>query len=639
LPAIPNAVILAYHGYVNDPFDFFPGYNIKSYLGLSAYPKGVVDRVSGVLSRSAWYSNMMNRLSVPATVAINLVTRNYDTNTRVFTGTFEFKALQNLTGEYRYNIYLVEDGIVWPQAGSLGGPNYVHDWTVRAIMNGAVGDQIVNGTWNQNQVITKSITYTYPVPPSPAPDIVPDSCYIAVVVYKGSQPSSTSSEIQQADQWTLISPDYVAVMLPRTPDAIAPSSAPVQFEAVLRNEGLMADRYYFNLSYTGPANWVPQYTTANGTFALGQVDSLDINSGDSTTVTVTVDPNSTDGYGVATLEFTSKNNPALSGQVDFRFVTTTGIDILVVDAEDKDYETFITNSLDHVFSGTYGVVSRTALRPAGVDLSNFKVMTWSQGKTFPAFVPEEVTALQTYLDGGGMLFINGQDIGADIFEPNGQSSFAQSFYNNYLHADYVSNSSTWFLMNGYAGDPITDGIQFVLGGPYTKSPEIIAPFDANATPILKYYNGPTVGAIRAATNTYRVVYLGIGFEQIDQEAIRDTIMARSLAWLYEGISAIGDNPILAQKFLLMQNYPNPFNPETTIRYLLDNPTAKQTELTIYNSLGQKVRTLVSAKQPAGSYEVIWNGRDDNGREVASGIYYYRLKSGNKLFTQKMILMR
>lgn len=632
LPNIPNAIIIGYHGPANgsDPMSFFYGNSIIASLGFSAYPTGIVDRVSGIISRSAWYSTMNNRLSVPATVSIN-INRSYNAITRELNASIDFTALQALNGQFKYNAILLEDGIVYPQSG--GSSNYVHRHVVRAMMNGALGEEIINGAWNQGQVITKSFSYTVPA------NFVDDSCHIVVFVYKNGSPLNSNAEIQQAEQWTLISPDYVAFMIPDSPDAIAPNNAPVQFDAVLRNEGLMSDKYAINLSFTGPTGWNLQYTTVNGTFTMGQVDSLELMSGDTTVITVTVDPNSIDGYGVATLEFASKNNPGLAGQVDFRFVTTTGIDILVVDAEDKDYETFITNSLDHVFTGTYGVVSRTALHPTGVDLSNFDIITWSQGKTFPAFYPEEVNSLQTYLDGGGMLFINGQDIGADIFEPNGQSSFAQSFYNNYLHADYVANASTWFLMKGYAGDPITDGIQFVLGGPYTKSPEIIAPFDANATSILKYYNGPSVGAIRAATNTYRVVYLGIGFEQIDQESIRDTLMARSIAWLYEGISGIGDKPIFAHKFLLMQNYPNPFNPETTIRYLLDNPTPKQTELIIYNSLGQQVKTLVSAKQPAGSYKVSWNGKDDNGHQVASGIYYYRLKSGDKQFTQKMILLR
>lgn len=90
-------------------------------------------------------------------------------------------------------------------------------------------------------------------------------------------------------------------------------------------------------------------------------------------------------------------------------------------------------------------------------------------------------------------------------------------------------------------------------------------------------------------------------------------------------------------FLLQQNYPNPFNPTTTISYSL--PEAAQVKLTVYNSLGQKVRTLVDARIVAGSHSAIWNGLNDESMEMASGIYIYRFEAGNHLKVQKMLLLR
>ncbi len=90
-------------------------------------------------------------------------------------------------------------------------------------------------------------------------------------------------------------------------------------------------------------------------------------------------------------------------------------------------------------------------------------------------------------------------------------------------------------------------------------------------------------------------------------------------------------------FRLSQNYPNPFNPTTTIRYAL--PKAARVELTIYNTLGQKVRTLVQKKQPAGQYQVQWDGRDKQGRAVPSGVYLYKLKAGDFVQAKKMLLVR
>jgi hypothetical protein len=95
-------------------------------------------------------------------------------------------------------------------------------------------------------------------------------------------------------------------------------------------------------------------------------------------------------------------------------------------------------------------------------------------------------------------------------------------------------------------------------------------------------------------------------------------------------------------FDLLQNYPNPFNPVTTIRFNIQGPKFKisiHTTLNIYNILGQKVRTLVEEPKRPGNYEVIWDGKDDRGKEVASGIYFYQLTAGYYKETRKMTLIR
>ncbi len=95
------------------------------------------------------------------------------------------------------------------------------------------------------------------------------------------------------------------------------------------------------------------------------------------------------------------------------------------------------------------------------------------------------------------------------------------------------------------------------------------------------------------------------------------------------------------KIELSQNYPNPFNPATTIEYDLSH--SSEVQLTIYNALGQKIRTLVQSRQPAGHYRIQWDGCDDAGNPVASGMYVDKLKtstdSGKELIrTKKMLLI-
>lgn len=89
--------------------------------------------------------------------------------------------------------------------------------------------------------------------------------------------------------------------------------------------------------------------------------------------------------------------------------------------------------------------------------------------------------------------------------------------------------------------------------------------------------------------------------------------------------------------LLDQNFPNPFNPSTTISYTMNN--TGDAKLAIYNVKGQLVNTLVNGTKEAGKHSVVWNGTDSKGKDVPSGIYFYRLTTGKHVETKKMMLMK
>lgn len=104
------------------------------------------------------------------------------------------------------------------------------------------------------------------------------------------------------------------------------------------------------------------------------------------------------------------------------------------------------------------------------------------------------------------------------------------------------------------------------------------------------------------------------------------------------IDALGGEDLnLVRSFSLEANYPNPFNPTTTINYKIDRPG--QVALTIYNTLGQKVKTLVTKTMSTGLHRVEWDGSDNHGRAVSSGIYFYQLKTDSGILTRKMTLIR
>ncbi|MCK4371645.1 MAG: T9SS type A sorting domain-containing protein, partial [candidate division Zixibacteria bacterium] len=103
------------------------------------------------------------------------------------------------------------------------------------------------------------------------------------------------------------------------------------------------------------------------------------------------------------------------------------------------------------------------------------------------------------------------------------------------------------------------------------------------------------------------------------------------------LSSLSAADLLPDSYSMSQNYPNPFNPSTTISFNL--PNAGQVQLSIFNVLGQKVTTLVNGQLTAGTHEATWNGTDESGSPVGSGIYFYRITSSDFDQTKKMILMK
>ncbi|MCP4582489.1 MAG: T9SS type A sorting domain-containing protein [candidate division Zixibacteria bacterium] len=98
-----------------------------------------------------------------------------------------------------------------------------------------------------------------------------------------------------------------------------------------------------------------------------------------------------------------------------------------------------------------------------------------------------------------------------------------------------------------------------------------------------------------------------------------------------------NDAIVPEEYTLNQNYPNPFNPSTVIQFSL--PRLSKVEIEVYNILGQTVCNLVNEEKPAGQYQVTWNGRDNSGKTVSSGLYFYKIKTDSFTSSKKMILLK
>jgi hypothetical protein len=204
LPQHPETVVLAYHGPPNsssDPMSYFHGNDIITITGYTGYPLAIFDRQSGTPMDYdySWPDTCNVRYIRSPNTVVNLAmtSKSYNPSTGIFSATISATALQNLYGTYSINFVITEDNIMYQQNyyAYCGIPGYhqdfIHNWVVRNMINGARGDTLNTSPWNQNQTITKSITDTIHT------GWVAANCKLIVFIYKDSTTIITST-VQQA---------------------------------------------------------------------------------------------------------------------------------------------------------------------------------------------------------------------------------------------------------------------------------------------------------------------------------------------------------------------------------------------------------------------------------------------------------
>ncbi len=640
LQTIPNAIMIGYHGPANgsDPYSFFPGNGVISMLSPPFWPSGTVDRTGAPGDQNLWTGQMTTRNSVPATVGITLQ-RTYNPTTRELNAAVNVTALENLTGNYSMTLILLEDGLISPQAGNgtcPGGNDYVHNHVVRSMINGATGEDLNGGNpWNTGVTITKNIQNIL------SSEIVPDSCHLVVLVHETQTPLY-NSEIQQAIELQLLDPNYTATMTTTDEYYFGESSNTALYSAYVKNTGLLTDTYNISLDFDGPSGWTKTFTTINGTFNLGETDTVTVNPGDSITVQVSVNANSINGYGITDVKFYSLNGSY--GIVKFK-LTTFGLDILVVDDDGgMGYEEYIVNELITLGS-EYGVIPSDFIPSNINNINTFNTFVWNTALTEPGIAIDEMNSLKTFLDNGGNLYLNGTDVAYQLADPTSPfySTETSNFFTNYLHAAYILREHTATIALGIDGDPITDSLAMMrlVGGTgaNTINPSDghyvnqVEAADVNAANILSLWLKPDEHpAIRAFHGSTKVVFTAFGFETIALDELRTSFAERVIDWLSLPVGITESDPIRPESFELSQNYPNPFNPSTIIKYAI--PEESPVIIKVFDLTGREVATLVDEVKQPGIYELTFDAE-----KYASGVYIYQMISGGFVQVKKMSLLK
>ena len=328
-------------------------------------------------------------------------------------------------------------------------------------------------------------------------------------------------------------------------------------------------------------------------------------------------------------------------------VTLEAADILLYDADIvNDYVEYYLNPLDSL-----GVTFHFAERKNGdllpanrMDELNYPVAIWFTGDLADSVLTlADVDSLLSFLDAGGRLFLTGQNIVENL-------SPASILLTDYLQVSYGGESSTAFVRD-VDFNPITSGVgNFGLtgsgGANNQTSLDLLVPTGESVPALYYNFSGENVAAVSVEDSLTgsKIFLTGFGFEGIIDNNNRlskpSDLMARVLNWFDLDVTITGtddEDLLVPAEFSLEQNYPNPFNPSTVISFSLKEDA--DINLIIYSLLGNKVATVYSGRAGSGRHEIEWNGKNDSGSAVASGIYLYRLEVGLNSLTRKMVLLK
>ena len=327
--------------------------------------------------------------------------------------------------------------------------------------------------------------------------------------------------------------------------------------------------------------------------------------------------------------------------------------LLVDDDNGRGDEHWYTEALDRLGLPYQRWDKNVDGTPVYSSLTQYRVCLWMTGAYYPPGAPGttitagDVAYMKDFLDHGGNLLL------ASSIVPTQLQVLDSAFMSNYLRADVTGSASS--TRRNYLGDSLN------VVGAGLRYKTMNEAYLYGSTPTLTPTHGGQ-GAFTATNSTgtigygtcgvtydgsYRSVFLSFAVEFLSDNSVgflpKDSLIERAIQFFARGSSTgIDDEPegsMLPREFALQQNYPNPFNPSTSIMYTIGAGEPVLTNLSVFNVLGQKVATLVDEIQGPGTRTVTWEGRDDSGAKVASGVYFYRLSHGEQAEAMKMILLK
>ncbi len=383
----------------------------------------------------------------------------------------------------------------------------------------------------------------------------------------------------------------------------------------------------------GPSDWTAEFREAGGAWQTGPSDFV-LGPGEEKALEVRVIDTigTVAGMAVTTLSAQSSVDPQSSADISFgTFVEAPSI-LIVDDDGGESYETYLEAALADAGYGAMTSDAATRGRPSLAEMASYWAVLWTTGAGSTLYLTSgDEQNMMDYLDAGGNLFLTSTEYLSSRSLPN-------TFITDYLHVDSWVNDNSGFLMTGVASDPVSDGMALmVLGGPILPgSSDAVVP----VAPADSIFSTPVgIKGIKVEEGGHKLVFLSFPFENVPVDDPypdnQSTLVARILGW-FGSTTGIATDDI--SRLAMRQNAPNPFNPVTKIAFTVPENAGSVT-LTVYNVSGRVVRRLVDGPLSAGPHSVAWNGRDDSGENLASGVYFARLAAGGESLLKKMTLLK
>ncbi|NQV19735.1 MAG: carboxypeptidase regulatory-like domain-containing protein [Armatimonadetes bacterium] len=261
---------------------------------------------------------------------------------------------------------------------------------------------------------------------------------------------------------------------------------------------------------------------------------------------------------------------------------------------------------------------------------------------------EGISGMNSYtkamrLDADGNFVWTGNSVTMCSVVSNKVHSEASQFSNNQIIAtweddrngpkDIYAQNITFEGLLGVIGDGFIEGNVTLNGGI-----GIVTDVEVEAGGVIVSPDANGGYSITLAPGTYDVTASLDGYEPETAAGVVVTSgnTTSGIDFILEPVVSSGE--IIVADTRLTGNFPNPFNPSTTISFETTN-SRELSRIEIYNLKGQKVKTLMEKILPAGNHSVVWNGKDENGKSVTSGVYFYKMRTGEYFSTKKMILLK